>query len=525
MIVVVLAASAVWSADAPASRAPVVYVFAGHGQSAETAADSEVVATAIEHFRSMSKADVYAFNRDLPVVTRAVLEKRLSQQLLDQTADPVKALQVAGVLGADYMLSVGGSVSGGKASVSLELRKVSGDGKWTASSESLIAGSTDSAVNRSNAISNAASAAVSQIVIEAFGEEVILGDIPATQPGAVATSPSTAPPAPKPSAESPVQSASQATAPAGPTETAPTRDTTAEFNKLIKEADAYEAKQDLPNAVMALRRAINLEPENTVPRVRLAEMYMTLGMNAEAVDECERALLLKKDDTTVRSMLARLYAADGALGKAAEQVQEIARLEPQNADARITLGDIYWNQGKIEDAQRAYEEAVAISPSAVEPHDRLRRLFTARKMYAPALEHMLQVKLLSSNVGQDGIERYRVMAQVVSDEFNAVLGRLEKARSDYSRERITREDFYQECKDSAARIEALASFLSTQTAPADFRTAHSHGVLAVSLLAQAGGYMVSYLETEKDHYLEEASLLQTEAKTELAIFAKGVAKS
>jgi hypothetical protein len=88
-----------------------------------------------------------------------------------------------------------------------------------------------------------------------------------------------------------------------------------------------------------------------------------------------------------------------------------------------------------------------------------------------------------------------------------------------------REDYYKECKDATSRIEALASFLSTQTAPASFKEAHSHGVLAVSLLAQAGGYLVSYLETEKQYYQDQAVLLQDEAKTELSLFSGAVAKT
>ena len=87
-----------------------------------------------------------------------------------------------------------------------------------------------------------------------------------------------------------------------------------------------------------------------------------------------------------------------------------------------------------------------------------------------------------------------------------------------------REDYYQECKDITDRIEALASYLSTQTAPDGYKDIHSHGVLAVSLLAQASGYMVSYFETEKQYYMEQATLLQNEAKTEMGTFAQGFSK-
>jgi len=493
------------AARPPVQKLPLVIVFAASAGDDSAPSDSEVVAAVVEQLRNTGRAEVFAFSPDLPTVARAVMERRLSQELLKQPSDPQKAVQIAAALGAQYALRVQGSVVGAKVSVNLELLKASGGGRWTASSESEIsqvAGANEALV-RNNAVYTAASSAVSQIVILGLGQAAV---------------PESAKPPTEPLPALP-------SVPSAPKETAAPRDTAAEYAQLIRQADSYVAARDLPNAIMELRRAINLEPADVALRVRLAGMYSDLGMTAEAIDECKRALLFDRDDAGVHKMLVRLYTANGALAEAAEHCREMARLDPRNVEIRMTLGDLYWNQAKIDDAVAAFDEAGKLAPGNPVPHERLHKLFAARKMYVPALEHLLQARLLGAGAEADSSARYAVVAQVIQDEFNAVTGKLDTARRDVDGGRITREDYYQECTDATSRVDALTGFLSTQTAPGAYRDVHPHGVLAVNLLAQAAGYLISYLETERQHYAEQALLLQAEARTEMSLFAKAVRRT
>jgi len=223
-------------------------------------------------------------------------------------------------------------------------------------------------------------------------------------------------------------------------------------------------------------------------------------------------------------MLADLYSMNGNIKAAITESDEVVRLDPQNADIRITLGDLDWNLGKIDDAEKMYSEASQVDAKNPLPHDRLQKLYTAKKKYGPALEHMLQAKILKASGEPDDAARYQGVAGILQSEFTLVAGILESTRAEYARDKITRDDYYRECKEAAARIDALAGFLSTQTAPAQFKEANKHGVLAVNLLAQAAGYTVSYLETEKQHYIDESDVQATEAKTELTLFSNALRK-
>ena len=466
--------------------------------------NSEVSATVIEQLRSSGKFDIFIFSPDLPNVTRAVMERKIPAEAVRNPSDAEKVTAIARALGAQYAIRIQGSVNGNKAAVTLELSKVP-EGRWTTTAVSEIAGGEGPrvAVNRNNAISTAVSSAVTQILIEVFG------GLPDTKPVIEA-----------PKAE-PVVTAPVPEAPPKKTEAAvePPRDVTAEYNAIIRQVDAYVTKGDLRNAVVELKRAVNLEPDKPAARVRLAKMYADLSMPAQAIDECKRALLFDKDSAPVYAMLAELYMASGSLQDAADQYNQVIRIDPKNVEARLSLGDINWNLSKLDDAITVYQDAAGADPKSPVPHERLQRLYAARKMYPQAIERLVESKSLAANVGDDSTRKYAIVAQVVQDEFGLVMGKLDSARADFDVGKITREEYYADCQDATSRIEALATFISTQTAPKAYKYLHPRGMLATSLLAQAGGYMVSYFETEQKHYLEDAELLQSEAKTEMKDFS------
>ena len=466
--------------------------------------NSEISAAVIEQLRQSGKFDIFVFSADLPTITRAIMERKISADAVKNPASAEKAVLIARALSADYAVLIQGSVDGSKAKVTLGLLKVP-EGRWTTTAESEISGSEGprAAMNRNNAISTAVSSAVSQILIEAFGGL----------------------PEPEPVVAAPKVVETQVIAPEAPPKTAqaePARDVTSEYNAIIRQVDSYAAKGDLRNAVIELKHAVNLEPDKPPARVRLAQMYADLGMNAQAIDECRRALLFDKDSVPVYSLLAKQYIANGSLAEAADQCAQVIRLDPKNVEARLGLGDISWNLAKIDDAVAAYEGAVNADPTNPMPHERLQRLYVAKKMYPEAIDHLVQAKVLGANATGDPPKKYGVIAQIIQDEFNLVTGKLDSAKNDYDNDKIAREEYYADCKDAATRIDALATFISNQTAPKAYKDIHPRSVLATSLLAQAGGYIVSYLETEQEHYQEQADLLRDEAKTEMNDFVTGL---
>lgn len=547
------------AAGAARSKAPkpvLMAVFGATNAGSGAPVSMEITAAVTDQLVRSGRVEVVAFNPEMPSIARAILEKRLQKQAVDEYWLPKNANQIAQVLKTEYALCVTGVTDADKATVNLELVKVPSGGDWKTNADSVIITGPRVGTVRSNAILTASSSAVSQIILDAFGDSgPLLPDRPKPEPSKPVTPPTEAAqiitPAPTADAQpttvkpSPTKDATTALAvpvassttaspatstPATPTAqpaptTEPTRDAAADYNAAMRRADGYLIKKDMRNAALELRNAINLDPLTPSARVKLAGVYSDLGMTDDAIDECKRALLFSKDSPVVYNMLVKLYLAGGRFAEAADQSRELVRLDPNNVEARIALGDICWNQAKIDDAAAAYQEAVKLDPKNTTAHTRLQRLFTARKMYPQSLEQLLAVKVPSAEAEPNASKRYTALAAIIQDEFAAVQDTIDGAQKDFDQGKIAREDFYQDCKDAASRIDALASYLSAQTAPSSFKEGNSHGVLATSLLSQASGYLVTFMETDKQYYKEQALLLENEAKTEIALFAKAVNKN
>lgn len=466
----------------------------------DSPSDPEVVAAVAKLMAEGGKVDTLIFNPDLPTITRAVFEGKLKSESLKKISDASAALEIGRALNVGYTLVCRGTVIGNQVDVALELLKVPSGGRWIAASGSLIAEGMGSIadINRKNAIMTAASSAVSQIAIMAFGGAV-------TQPTEERTEYVPAPAVPKISEAKP-------------------RNIQAEYAQHIKQADEYIQKNDVANGIHELREAINLDPANSESRVKLAELYWKLGMFEEAIDECRRGLLFDKSNASLLTTLVQYYIAMGDLEEAAADCQKILQLEPQNVKVRISLGDIYWNQGKVDEAAKSYEEATKLDPKDPLPHEKLYKLYAAKRMHSQALEHLFRAKEVAQNGELTDTERYKILARILEERFNVLIEKLKIASEDYSRQKLSREDYYQECKDADAEAEGLATFISGQKSPDNLKDVHSRAVFAVSLLAQATSNLVLYLETERKQYLDQASVLQDEAKAEIAAFVGAVSK-
>ncbi len=478
------------------TRVPVVLVMPGAIGQAAVPGDLDVVASVAKHLLALGKVDVVAFDADNPTIARFIMERNLGEDYLAKLVDPKVMVEIADLFKPDYIVSAHGDVRPEVALVAVRMVKTSGKGEWTGASESSIApgNGPQGATNRLNAISTAASAAVSQIDLAAWGK---LGAKPV-----------------------PVEDLPMNTPPVTPVEEPVSRDLVAEYTSHMNAAERYAKNRDLPNVIHELRQAANIEPKTVSVRVKLAEAYSALGMTEEAVDELSRALLFRPDDPSVHKQLGDFYLSQGSLKQAAEQFREVVKLDTDSVDARISLGNILWNQSKLDEAAVLFEEAAKIDPGNATPHERLYKLYWARKNYPLAIEHLVASK--AAGVKMDPIARYKLIAGVIHSQLAEILGKIDESWKDYQTQQLQREDYYRECTDMSTKIGELSAFLSTQTAPDELKRAHSHGVLCVSLLSQAVSQIVSYLETDKQQYTEQAALFREEAQAELGDFGREV---
>ncbi len=472
---------------------PLVLMIPGSVGEAETPSDADVVGAVKAFLMDSGRVEVITFHPEHPTIVRSVLEGKLKRDVIGRASEPQKAAEIARAVGAGYALIVRGSVVGNEVGVTLQLLSSRGAREWTAGSESRVAPGTGPTHqrNRENAISTAASAAVSQLgalAVGRFAPHVSDKPIGYSAP------------------------------PLAPAETSPVRDLTAEYTGHMQKADIYSKRGDVPNLIYELRQAVNIEPQTVSVRIKLAEAYASLGMVEEAIDECRRALAFRPDNVSLHRSLADLYAANGALAAAAAQYEEVTRLDPDSVEGRINLGNVYWNQGKLDAAAAMFEEATKLDPENPVPHTRLYKLYCARQNHAAALKHLVLSKT-TGDTSQNSSRRFDIITGIVRGEFDQIVGKLDTAQAGFVGGELTREEYYRECRDAGSRAEALAEFLSGQSIPEEYKASHAHGLLAVSMLSQSAGSLLSYLETDKSGYADQAELLRMEARSELNLLS------
>ncbi len=158
---------------------------------------------------------------------------------------------------------------------------------------------------------------------------------PAASPGQAPIQPAAAPPPPKP-------------------DTASERDA---ISKLL-------GSGKVPDAIIALRKAIDQNPLDGDLRSMLAGALMTRGEPESAAEEAERGAHLVKDSDGLWAMAARGWLAAGKPDKARADVNEAVARDPEAASSRLLLSEIALSQLDAAKALEHADHVIQSKPSA-----------------------------------------------------------------------------------------------------------------------------------------------------------------
>jgi len=147
----------------------------------------------------------------------------------------------------------------------------------------------------------------------------------------------------------------------------------AQFN--LANAYARSGQPDL--AIARYQELIRLDPAPAPYYINLAEQYMALRRNPEALDALEKARIRAPQFAVTHRNLAVVYARLGRPDDAIASAEEATRLQPINAYGHRLLGIVYALAGRRDDAIRAYRAALFFNPNDADAQQRLRRLGAA----------------------------------------------------------------------------------------------------------------------------------------------------
>jgi putative PEP-CTERM system TPR-repeat lipoprotein len=178
------------------------------------------------------------------------------------------------------------------------------------------------------------------------------------------------------------------------------RDPQVKARKLVASGDAYLARQELNQAVIEYKRAVQAKPDWAEAHYKLAKAYERQGNPANAYREyartgdldlsnvdaqvhagtlllaagefegartrAELALKAAPDNAPANTLLGNALAGLNEMSKAVKQIEQAISLDPTYAPAWTALGAVQFIGGTRERAGAAFKKAVELAPRSID---------------------------------------------------------------------------------------------------------------------------------------------------------------
>ena len=148
----------------------------------------------------------------------------------------------------------------------------------------------------------------------------------------------------------------------------------------------------IPEALVALKKAIALTPEDAEAHTNLGVMLQELGRLEEAATSYRQAITAKPDYIDAHYNLGVTLQGLNKLLEAEASYTHTTKLKPDFAEAHNNLGSAQHELGRLKEAEVSYRQAIALKPDYAVAHynlsnmlNGLRRLEEAQASYRRAI--------------------------------------------------------------------------------------------------------------------------------------------
>lgn len=269
--------------------------------------------------------------------------------------------------------------------------------------------------------------------------------------------------------------------------------------------ETLAGQDDYLSAVAQIRQAVYLSPKSIKLRLNLAQLYLTSGNPAQAVDESRRALLIDPKNADVAEFLKKLSDSGADMSGSALDLLLAAGKDPDNPVTWITLGDSYSKQKLYSKAIESYRKAALLHPADTAPQIGIMAANLALGDYGKA----------ASACNLAGEEGYKSALQIISSNADNLVSVVHRAMSDLDKGTIDREESYRAVVNADEKAEGLSGFVKLITAPSNQKTGYLHLSLGVQLLSQSISSWRDFEETNSEDSRNQAQEIEKNVVVEL----------
>lgn len=275
---------------------------------------------------------------------------------------------------------------------------------------------------------------------------------------------------------------------------------------ILKDVDLLVQQGHPQRAVIHLRDAIDSQPRVPELRVRLAKLFIEMGLLVEAGSEAERAARLMPHDPTLWLMASdcRLYAGDTT--GASNALNEALARGGEGAESRRIQGSLALRDGNY----AAAAERFSLSLEAGGGPEALAGRGISYALMGEFEASERDFALLSRYESGDLARVYRWIVESIDQAINGMSATIRDLPVLIRRDGATPE-LIALAHSLAGRLEGIASLFADFPAPRQHLESHDARSLSASLLFQAALEIRSYAETGNDEMREEAEISLNEA--------------
>jgi len=162
-------------------------------------------------------------------------------------------------------------------------------------------------------------------------------------------------------------------------------------------ADIYIDKREFDKALVALRKAIEFDPDYIEGYFNIGLILQTQNRIAEAAEYYKKAISLKPDYYRAYDNLGAIYLDKGDLNESLSYYQKSMYLNPQNPDVYFNIANIYRSANNPAQAIEFYQKALNLKPNDAECYFTLGISYLMNKQYDRSIEILNKALKLNYN--------------------------------------------------------------------------------------------------------------------------------